>query len=319
MGTQSPTSKTLSPKPCAGAAIVASDVTIVDTGGADVSDVIAKATITLVNHQPNDLLSVTGSLPAGVTALGYNPATGVLTLTGSGTSTAAGFPDRAAGDLVQQPRRQSFYGRPHHHHHRQRRHNRQQHRDRDGSRHCRQQDPALDLDAGGVAGPATILRPIIPANGAAVAIANTSVSLTDADNTTLASATAVLTNAKAGDILSISGALPAEITAVTTTGPGTTITVTLTGAATLADYQNALKQFRFSKSARPPPDQTGRDVPCAAVQRRHRASNVAHTTITMHPVNHPPVAQNSERQRQRGQCDLRQRGRDRRRRQQPDL
>ena len=46
------------------------------------------ATITLTNHQANDLLSVKGSLPSGITASSYNAATGVLTLAGSATPDA---------------------------------------------------------------------------------------------------------------------------------------------------------------------------------------------------------------------------------------
>ena len=46
------------------------------------------------------------------------------------------------------------------------------------------------------------------ANGAAIAIADTDVSITDPDNTTMTSAAAVLTNAHGGDILSINGPLP---------------------------------------------------------------------------------------------------------------
>ena len=47
---------------------------------------MASATISMIaNGQvppPNDTLSISGSLPGGITASAYNPATGVLTLTG---------------------------------------------------------------------------------------------------------------------------------------------------------------------------------------------------------------------------------------------
>ena len=209
-------------------------MTIVDTGGADVTDVIASATITLVNHQANDVLVVNnGLLPAGVTASSYNAATGVLTLTGSGTSTAADFQTALQAISFSNPDTNPSTV------------------DRtititvnDGTTDSNtaiatvhvtavNNAPALDLDA---VAAGNDFATDYSANGAAVAISDTSVSITDADNATLASATAVLSNAKTGDILSISGALPPGITAVTTTGPGT-ITVTLTGSATLADYQ----------------------------------------------------------------------------------
>ena len=269
------------------AAIVNPAVTIVDTGGADVTDVIASATITLVNHQANDVLVVNnGLLPAGVTASSYNAATGVLTLTGSGTSTAADFQTALQAISFSNPDTNPSTV------------------DRtititvnDGTTDSNtaiatvhvtavNNAPALDLDA---VAAGNDFETDYSANGAAVAISDTSVSITDADNATLASATAVLSNAKTGDILSISGALPPGITAVTTTGPGT-ITVTLTGSATLADYQNALKQVGFSNSS-DAPDQTARDI-AVTVNDGAANSNTAHTTITMHPVNHPPVAQN---------------------------
>ncbi len=41
------------------------------------------ATITLTNHQADDVLAVNGALPGGIIASSYNAATGVLTLTGS--------------------------------------------------------------------------------------------------------------------------------------------------------------------------------------------------------------------------------------------
>ena len=51
---------------------------------------------------------------------------------------------------------------------------------------------------------------------AAIAIADTDLSITDPDTANLESATIVLTNAKAGDVLSIAGALPAGIDAPST-------------------------------------------------------------------------------------------------------
>ena len=48
----------------------------------------ASATITLANPRPADLLSVVGTLPAGITASAYDPATGVLTLSGAATLAA---------------------------------------------------------------------------------------------------------------------------------------------------------------------------------------------------------------------------------------
>ena len=57
------------------------DVLITDPN----STIITSATISMIaNSQvpPNDTLSISGTLPGGITASAYNPATGVLTLTG---------------------------------------------------------------------------------------------------------------------------------------------------------------------------------------------------------------------------------------------
>jgi RTX calcium-binding nonapeptide repeat (4 copies) len=52
---------------------------------------IHSATVTIANHQANDLLSVTGSLPGGIIASSYDATTGVLTLTG--TTSLANYQD----------------------------------------------------------------------------------------------------------------------------------------------------------------------------------------------------------------------------------
>ena len=85
-------------------------------------------------------------------------------------------------------------------------------------------------------------------NGAGLAIVDASVSLTDVDDSNLESATIFLTNGFAGDLLEVSG-LPAGITAVVSpagalTSSGT-ITVTLSGTASLADYETALQAITF--------------------------------------------------------------------------
>ncbi|KQW75707.1 hypothetical protein ASC89_22515 [Devosia sp. Root413D1] len=65
----------------AATAIVDSDVTIADVDNTE----LTSATITVTNHKTGDLLSIAGSLPAGISASSYNSSTGVLTLTGIGT------------------------------------------------------------------------------------------------------------------------------------------------------------------------------------------------------------------------------------------
>ena len=61
--------------------IADTDVTITDPD----STTMASATISMIVNggvPPNDTLSISGTLPGGITASAYNPATGVLTLTG---------------------------------------------------------------------------------------------------------------------------------------------------------------------------------------------------------------------------------------------
>ena len=74
-------------------------------------------------------------------------------------------------------------------------------------------------------------------NGAAVSIGDVDTSVTDLDNTNITSATITLTNRQASDLLA-AGTLPPGIT--TTGYNATTGVITLTGSATLANYQTAI-------------------------------------------------------------------------------
>src|SRR5262245_2537738 len=66
-----------------GIPIADTDVSITDAD----STTIQSARITIgINRQPNDLLSIAGTLPSGITASSYNSSTGVLTLTGAARS-----------------------------------------------------------------------------------------------------------------------------------------------------------------------------------------------------------------------------------------
>ena len=88
----------------------------------------------------------------------------------------------------------------------------------------------------------------------------------------------MLTNAKAGDELSIEGALPGDIDfSIDTSVPGK-ITLTLTNAASLADYQTALGQVRF-KNGSTVPDVADRDIAITVTDNTNADSNVAHATV----------------------------------------
>ena len=100
--------------------------------------------------------------------------------------------------------------------------------------------PVLNLDAdsstiGGVDYLTTF-------TGSAVDIVDTDVSILDNDSPTLASATVTLTNPQALDSLTFNGPAPGSIIV---SGSGTS-EITLTGAASAADYQAALQQIVFN-------------------------------------------------------------------------
>src|SRR5205085_5970476 len=130
--------------------------------------------------------------------------------------------------------------------------------------------PALDLDASGAG---TGFTTSYTENGAAIAIVDSDVSIVDPDNATLDSATVVLTNAKAGDALSIAGVLPGGISSSVDTSVAGKITLHLGNAATLADYQTALGQIRFVNTS-DNPNTTDRDI-TVLVSESEADSNVA--------------------------------------------
>ena len=101
--------------------------------------------------------------------------------------------------------------------------------------------PVLDLDANNSSGATgSDYRAAFTENGPAVSIGDTDVALTDVDSATLVGATITLTNAQTGDVLA-AGALPAGITAVVAGN-----VVTLTGSASLASYQTAIRAVTFN-------------------------------------------------------------------------
>ena len=82
--------------------------------------------------------------------------------------------------------------------------------------------------------------------GAAVPISDLDVAIADPDSATLASATIHLLIPSSGDLLSVNGPLPAGISA-SAYDPVTGI-LTLSGEASLADYQTAIHQVEFGTS-----------------------------------------------------------------------
>jgi len=123
--------------------------------------------------------------------------------------------------------------------------------------------------------------------GAGIAVVDSDVLVQDTDSTQLVSATVVLTQAFDGDTLSVDGALPAGVLAnVDNSVPGQ-ITVQLTGAASLADYQAALLAIRFSSSSENP-DESLRVLE-VTVNDGIDTSNLARTFITVTAENDAPA------------------------------
>ncbi|MFF7706570.1 retention module-containing protein [Pseudomonas sp. NPDC007930] len=110
-----------------------------------------------------------------------------------------------------------------------------------------------------------------------------SVTLSDVDNTTLQSATITLTNAKPGDALTIGEVF----SGLTVNISDDKTTITLTGSASLEDYQNALRAVMYGNSS---------DNPSAAdrtisivVNDGDKDSLVATSVIDVTPVNDAPT------------------------------
>ena len=107
--------------------------------------------------------------------------------------------------------------------------------------------PGLDLDANNSNGGGSDYTSTFTIGGSAIPIADIDVTITDPDSTTIASARiSMIANGQVppNDTPSISGTLPDGITA-SAYDPATGV-LTLTGAASIADYQAALQQVVLS-------------------------------------------------------------------------
>ncbi|MGD8312773.1 MAG: choice-of-anchor J domain-containing protein, partial [Gammaproteobacteria bacterium] len=114
--------------------------------------------------------------------------------------------------------------------------------------------PLIDLDQNddsGVSG-ADYGTVFIPGSGG-VDVADTDTVISDADSSTLGSATITITNPTANDDLFVNGSLPAGITI---DAASTSINLILTGSASLADYQTAIETVAFNNTAGTPASTT---------------------------------------------------------------
>ena len=105
--------------------------------------------------------------------------------------------------------------------------------------------PVLDLD--GSAAGSGYTGSFRVGSGAPAAIADLDSAITDLDSSNLSSATIVLTNAKVGDSLAFSGTFGSITASVPPAASADgTMTLTLSGAGTLAQYKAAIEAIRFS-------------------------------------------------------------------------
>ncbi len=149
---------------------------------------------------------------------------------------------------------------------------------------------SLDLDGNNSAASGTAYQATYTENGAGIRIADfgdVAIAQNAVLGTTLGSASIVLTNAQTGDVLT-AGTLPAGISAsVDTSVPGK-ITVTLTGAATVADYQDALQAITFSSTSQNP-STADRQIEVSVTNTTFgTTSNSALSTIHVTAVNDEP-------------------------------
>jgi hypothetical protein len=143
------------------------------------------------------------------------------------------------------------------------------------------QPPSIDLDANNSTAAGNNYTATFTENGAAVSIADTDIAITDVDSANLTSATITLTNAQAGDVLA-AGGMPLGITA-TVVGN----VVTLTGSASLASYQTAIRAITYSSTSENP-STTTRTIN-VVVNDGQSNSNIAVATISVVAVNDAPV------------------------------
>ncbi|MBS4090736.1 LapA family giant adhesin, partial [Pseudomonas sp. MBT-17] len=149
--------------------------------------------------------------------------------------------------------------------------------------------PVIDLDANNSSGATGAdYKVTFTENtpGAGVSIADTDIKITDPDSTMLTGATVVLTNRQDGDALNLGNSVNGiTINANSTNG---TVTLTLSGNATLADYMQAIKNISFTNNSEDP--STVPRIITVTVTDGGNYSNTATTTVNVVAVNDAPIA-----------------------------
>ncbi|WP_095151683.1 retention module-containing protein [Pseudomonas sp. Irchel s3b5] len=151
--------------------------------------------------------------------------------------------------------------------------------------------PVLDLDAdnsSGATGADYTVTFTENTTGAGVSIADTDISIADPDSTMLTGATIVLTNYQNGDALNLSNNPNGTINATRTVGTDGTVTVTLSGNATLADYMQQINNITFTNNSENP--STVPRTITVTVTDGGNYSNTATTTVNVVAVNDAPTS-----------------------------
>ena len=259
-------------------------VSIADTD-VEIDDVddffISQAVIDIRGTDPGDLLAVNGTLPFGIFATSFNSFDGTLTLFGSASHAAyeaaiqqVVFSTTRPAGTVKTIDVHVFDGREW---------------SNEASAiitvRSAAAPPVLDLDANNSNGGGADYTATAIGGGPGIPVADSDVSITDADSATIQSARITIEiNRQLDDLLSIAGTLPAGITA-SSYNPSTGV-ITLSGAASLANYQTALRQVVYSTPDTTP--FTGDRIITVTVNDGTFNSNTA--TTYMHVVGPPPNA-----------------------------
>ena len=149
--------------------------------------------------------------------------------------------------------------------------------------------PVLDLDANNSSGATGANYNVTfteGTTGQGVSIGDTDLKITDPDSTMLTGATIVLTNRQPGDALNLGNSVNG-ITINANSKDGT-VTLTLSGNATLADYMQQIKNISFTNSS-DDPSSVPRII-TVTVTDGSNYSNTATTTVNVVAVNDAPTA-----------------------------
>ncbi|KDD69374.1 large adhesive protein, partial [Pseudomonas mandelii PD30] len=149
--------------------------------------------------------------------------------------------------------------------------------------------PVLDLDANNSSGATGANYNVTfteGTTGQGVSIGDTDLKITDPDSTLLTGATIVLTNRQPGDALNLGNSVNG-ITINADSKDGS-VTLTLSGNATLADYMQQIKNISFTNSS-DDPSSVPRII-TVTVTDGSNYSNTATTTVNVVGVNDAPTA-----------------------------